>query len=72
MWRINAIFLDGTERTYTLNKFPFDRIREIITTAENEGVFLLIYHLKGEQEVKVYDSLFTDMMYQVVKDDVAL
>lgn len=57
-WRIKAILQNGEEITYTLKNFPFERIEKIITTAEDEDIFLQIFRVKENEEVKLFDSLF--------------
>lgn len=72
MWRINARFPNGAERTYTLKKMPFERIPDIVATAEDENIYLQIYRVDGEKETLLFNSIFLQVMAEVVKDDMGI
>lgn len=68
MWEIVAKYQSGEQKTYTLQVFPFDRIKKIIESAEDDDIELKIYKVKGNLKTKLFDSLAFQIMAEAMYD----
>lgn len=73
MIEINALYLNGDVKVYTMPTNQYvGNCKKIITTAEEEDIFLKIYFVRsnGKKEL-IFDSLLNQMMSEVVRDNLS-
>lgn len=70
MIEIHAKLPDGKEKTYTIEQ-PTDKgLQNIISTAEENDIYLTMYFVRlNGQKTKIFDSLFLQMAAEVVRDN---
>ena len=74
MIEINALYPSGERKNYYMSSNQYDeKCKEIITTAEEEDIFLKIYFVRsnGKREL-VFDSLLNQIMSEVVLENLSI